>query len=134
MEREIPRDLSSLDQVAGMLQEFADHQGLSEKDRFSLSLAIEEIVTNIIRHQPKSATKIRLRVNGSPERVVVTIVDPDSVFFDPTAARDPKVDLPIEDRKPGGLGIFLTKRVMDEVHYEFHDGTGTTTLVRRLEP
>ena len=41
MEREIPRDLSSLDQVAGMLQEFADHHGLSEKDRFSLSLAIE---------------------------------------------------------------------------------------------
>lgn len=134
MEREVARDLSSLEQIAGMLQEFAEHQGLSEKDRFSLTLAIEEIVTNIIRHQPKNTTGIRVHLDGSPERVVVTVVDPDSTFFDPTAAKDPMVDLPIEERKPGGLGIFLTKRVMDDVHYEFRDGTGITTMVRRREP
>lgn len=134
MECDVARDLSSLEQIVTMLHEFAEHQGLSEKDRFSLTLAIEEIVTNIIRHQPKNTTGIRVRIDGSPERVVVTVVDPDSTFFDPTAAKDPKVDLPINERKPGGLGIFLTKRVMDEVHYEFRDGTGTTTLVRRLEP
>jgi len=134
MEREVTRDLSSLEQIAEMLQEFAENQGLSERDRFSLALAVEEVVTNIIRHQPKNTTSIRLRLDGSAERVVVTVVDPDSTFFDPTAAKDPKVDLPIEERKPGGLGIFLTKRVMDEVHYTFHDGTGITTLVRRREP
>jgi len=134
MECDVARDLSSLEQIVGMLHTFAEHQGLSEKDRFSLTLAVEEIVTNIIRHQPKNTTGIRVRIDGSPERVVVTVVDPDSTFFDPTAAKDPTVDLPIEERKPGGLGIFLTKRVMDEVRYEFHEGTGTTTLVRRLEP
>lgn len=133
MEREVTRDLSSLEQIANMLKEFTNQQGLSQRDSYSLALAVEEIVTNIIRHQPKNTTCIRVRIDGSPERVVVTIVDPDSVFFDPTVAQDPKVDLPIEQRKPGGLGIFLTKRVMNEIHYEFHEGTGTTTLVRRLE-
>lgn len=133
MERELARDFSSLEQITVMLQEFSSEHRISEANRFSLALAIEEIVTNIIRHQPKNQTTIRIRLNGSRERVVVTIEDPDSVFFDPTVAKDPKVDLPIEQRKPGGLGIFLTKRVMDEVRYEFHEGTGTTTLVKRLE-
>lgn len=133
MERKIKRDLSSLEQIATMLQEFSESHGLSEADRFSLFLAIEEIVTNIIRHQPQRDTGIRVQMNGSADRVVVTIVDPDSVFFDPTVAKDPQVNLPIEQRKPGGLGIFLTKKVMDEVRYEFHEGTGTTTLVKRLE-
>jgi anti-sigma regulatory factor (Ser/Thr protein kinase) len=133
MERVIKRDLSSLEQIEMMLEEFSSEHGLSQADRFSLSLAIEEVVTNIIRHQPKTDVGIRLRLNGSAARVIVTIVDPESVFFDPTVARDPKVDLPIEQRKPGGLGIFLTKKVMDEVRYEFENGTGTTTLVKRLE-
>jgi len=134
MECNVARELSSLEQIAKMLHEFSERQGLSERDRFSLTLAIEEIVTNIIRHQPKNTTSIRVRIDGSPDRVVVTVVDPDSTFFDPTAAKDPKIDLPIDERKPGGLGIFLTKRLMDEMRYEFHEGTGTTTLVRRLEP
>ena len=133
MERELTRDLSSLQHVSTMLDEFSQEQNISEADRFSLTLALEEIITNIIRHQPKNEAVIRVRMNGSHERVVVTIEDPDSVFFDPTAAKDPNIELPIEERKPGGLGIFLTKRVMDEVRYEFHAGLGTTTLVKRLE-
>ena len=133
MECEIKRDLSSLEQIATMVQDFSNSQGISEADCFSISLAIEEIVTNLIRHQPRNDEGIRVRMEASADRVIVTIVDPGSVFFDPTAAKDPKVDLPMEQRKPGGLGIFLTKKVMDEVHYEFRDGTGTTTLVRKLE-
>lgn len=133
MEREITRDLNSLEHISVMLDEFSREHHISDADRFSLALAIEEIITNIIRHQPKNSSAIHVRMNGSVDRVVITIEDPESVFFDPTAAKDPKVDLPIEERKPGGLGIFLTKRVMDEVRYEFHEGTGTTTLVKRLE-
>jgi serine/threonine-protein kinase RsbW len=133
MECEVKRDLSSLEQITSLLQEFFVVHKLPEAHRFSLAFAIEEIVTNIIRHQPKNRTSIQLQLNGTAERVVVTIVDPDSAFFDPTVAKDPPVDLPINQRKPGGLGIFLTKKMMDEVHYEFHDGTGITTLVKRLE-
>ncbi len=133
MERELTRDLSSLEQVTTMLEEFSQEHSISEADRFSLALALEEIITNIIRHQPKNDAAIRVRMNGEPDRVVVTIEDPNSVFFDPTAAQDPNVELPIEKRRPGGLGIFLTKRVMDDVRYEYQAGQGTTTLVKRLE-
>lgn len=133
IECELKRDLSSLGQIETMLQDFAKRHRISDGDLFDLALAIEEIVTNIIRHQPKTESVIRLHMDGAADRVVVTVTDPDSVFFDPTAAKDPALDLPIEERKPGGLGIFLTKQVMDEVHYEFRNGTGTTTLVKRLE-
>jgi serine/threonine-protein kinase RsbW len=133
IERELPRDFSSLEEITTMLEAFFVQHRLTSGDQFDLALAIEEIVTNIIRHQPKADSAILLRLDGGSDRVVVTIVEPDAVFFDPTAARDPNLDVPIEERKPGGLGIFLTKKVMDEVRYEFHEGTGTTTLVKKLE-
>ena len=64
---------------------------------------------------------------------VVTIAFSDSgVPFDPLKKADPDVTLPAEEREIGGLGIFMTKKTMDEVRYEYKDGQNRLTLVKKL--
>ena len=52
--------------------------------------------------------------------------------FDPLKKADPDVTLPAEEREIGGLGIFMTKKTMDEVRYEYKDGQNRLTLVKKL--
>ena len=54
------------------------------------------------------------------------------VPFDPLKKVDPDVTLPPEEREIGGLGIFMTKKTMDEVRYEYKDGQNRLTLVKKL--
>ena len=64
---------------------------------------------------------------------VVTIAFSDSgVPFDPLKKVDPDVTLPAEEREISGLGIFITKKTMDEVRYEYKDGQNRLTLVKKL--
>ena len=64
---------------------------------------------------------------------VATIAFSDSgVPFDPLKKADPDVTLPAEEREIGGLDIFMTKKTMDEVRYEYKDGQNRLTLVKKL--
>ena len=51
--------------------------------------------------------------------------------YDPLKKADPDVTLSAEERQVGGLGVFLTKNVMDEVHYEYRDGQNVLTMKKR---
>lgn len=63
--------------------------------------------------------------------MAITFVD-HGVPYDPLAKEDPNVSLPAQDREIGGLGIFMTKRLMDEVKYEYRDGRNILTLKKGL--
>ncbi len=52
--------------------------------------------------------------------------------YDPLAKEDPDVTLPADKREIGGLGIFMTKKMMDSVRYEYRDGQNILTLKKKL--
>ena len=52
--------------------------------------------------------------------------------FDPLAKEDPDITLSVEERKIGGLGIFMVKKTMDDVAYEFKDGKNMLTVVKKF--
>jgi len=88
--------------------------GFNEKQTGEVLLAVDEALTNIIRHayQGKSG-KIKVTLEDDRDRVKVSIQDFGEPF-NPLNMPDP--DLPL--KKPGGLGVFLIKNLMDEVEYE----------------
>lgn len=133
VEREFTRAAGLLSDILAFVESFCESHTIPPSVRFAISLSVDEMVTNIMRHQPENSSLLKIGLALTERRVIVTIVDRQSVHFDPTLAKDPQVDLPIDQRKPGGLGIFLTKKMMDEVQYEFREGTGTTTLIKELE-
>ena len=74
---------------------------------------------------------MRVEVSDEPITVTLTFID-NGAPYDPLARRDPDVSLSAEDREIGGLGIFLTKKTMDDVRYEYKDGKNILTLEKHI--
>ena len=74
---------------------------------------------------------MRVEVSGDPVGVTITFVD-HGVPYDPLAKEDPNITLSAGEREVGGLGIFLTKKLMDDVAYAYKDGRNILTLKKSL--
>ena len=106
-------------QVAAALETFCAAERLPEDTAWRLRVALDEIVANIVSHGATSdnpgAIDVWFRRDG--DIVEVRIAD-DGVPFDPLQRPAPNLTAPLEDRRPGGLGIVLVKALMDDVRYE----------------
>jgi anti-sigma regulatory factor (Ser/Thr protein kinase) len=104
--------------------------GLAEDVTFHLTLALEEAVVNVITHAfeglpPPHSITVRLDITAAS--VTAEIID-NGRFFDPTAAADPDLSLPLQERRPGGLGIHLMRNMMDRLHYRRSAGNNILRL------
>ncbi len=104
------------------------------KAQMQIALAVEEIFINIASYAyapEKGKATVRVEVTEDPVRVIITFID-SGIPYDPTAKVDPDVTQKAEERQIGGLGIFLTKQVMDDVIYEYKDNQNILTLKKDL--
>lgn len=131
MQRSFPRDLDSLTLLYEFAEEILEEHGIAESVRFPVHLAMEELFVNMVKYNPGVSTDIQVNatVNSSRE-VRVTLVDDGGVEFDVTAARPVNIDAPLEDRMPGGLGVYLIQNLVDTLEYEYHDGRGKVIFTK----
>ena len=96
--------------------------------------AVDESVTNIIKHGYRGAGGIvEVEMEAAAGALVVRLRD-HAPRFDPTAVPRPDLNLPLERRPPGGMGVHLTRELTDEVRHESPDGWGNElTLIKRSE-
>ena len=97
-------------------------------------LAVEEIFVNIAHYAYKDKTgDVNVLCELDKEKNLFTIIFEDTgIPFDPLKRDDPDVTATAEERDIGGLGIFLTKKLMDEVHYENKDGKNILMLIKKI--
>ena len=98
-----------------------------------IDLALEEMLVNV-SHYAYSESKGEAKVEISfPEEGLVQLdIWDKGIPYDPTKKEDPDVTIPLKQRKKGGLGIYMTKMVMDEMSYEYIDGRNHTILRKDL--
>lgn len=111
-----------------------EEAGFTPKAITVVTLAVEEIFVNIASYaydQDNGKAKIRVEMTGDPVTAVITFID-QGKQFDPMAKEDPDVSLPAEERTVGGLGIFMTKKLVDDMSYEYKDGQNVLKLVKKL--
>lgn len=113
-------------------ESFTAHS-IDEKTAFSLNLAAEELFTNFVRHNVGSGERITLEIDVTDKEFRFTFTDYDVEPWDPATAPDPDVDLPMEERSPGGLGIHLVKSVVDRLAYEYKNRVMKVTAIKKLE-
>ncbi|MGE5397728.1 MAG: ATP-binding protein [Chitinophagales bacterium] len=98
-----------------------------------VELAVEEAAMNICSYAyEKPPGHVLVRVTKNEGRFIVELED-EGVPFDPLKMDEPDIKAEIEDRRVGGLGVFLLRRVMDEVHYSRENGCNRLTLVVYLQ-
>ncbi len=126
--------VENLDEVLAMVDEQLEALDCPMKTKLQIDIAVEELFVNIAHYayapETGSAT-VKVDAAGSPPVVEVTFIDR-GVPYDPLAKEDPDVTLPAEERPIGGLGIYMVKKSMDAVEYEYKDGQNILTLKKKL--
>lgn len=121
MEKEIKivNDLAEIDRLAAFVDDLAVELDLSPEIAMNINLALEEAVVNVINYgYPRyQLHEMTLRVSSSEQQLIFVLSD-SGVSFDPTRVAEADVSLPLEERPIGGLGIFLIRKIMNEVTYE----------------
>ncbi len=102
----------------------------------TIDFVLEELFTNVVKYGKKSEAPVRIDIGRIADGVEVTIIDSDAEPFDVTAAPDADINLPIEARRPGGLGIHLVRKMVDSIryHYSMEERTSRITFRKTDKP
>jgi Anti-sigma regulatory factor (Ser/Thr protein kinase) len=133
-ELEIDAEEAKLAEVQTFVEERLEAVDCPMKALMQINVAVEEIFVNIASYAyvpEKGKAKVRVEISGEPVSVTITFEDR-GIPYDPVAREDPDITLPASQRAIGGLGIFMTKQIMDDVAYEYRDGQNILTLKKRL--
>lgn len=129
---EIDNDISELNRLNSHLEQLAEDWNIPEKPLFQINLAVDELVTNIINYGYEGGQhKIILIFSLKDDAVTIQIQDRGKAF-NPLTTPEPDISEPTEKRIIGGLGIHLTKTLMDSIEYERIDDSNIVTLIKKI--
>jgi serine/threonine-protein kinase RsbW len=127
----IKSDSTEIPAVSASLEEVMHAHGFSTDDILDTQLAVEEAITNIINHGYKNAIGeiiISCRINLYLAEIRIR---DNAQRFDPLSLPEPNLEGTIQDRKIGGLGVFLIRQVMDEISYRYENGQNILVMIKR---
>ena len=122
--------IENVDKVTEFVNEVLEEKECPLKVQMQLDVAIDEIFGNIAYYAYGNAT-IQIEMEDNPPKITLTFID-QGIPYNPLESKDPDITLDIEDREIGGLGIFLVKKTMDELSYEYVDGQNILTMKKEL--
>ena len=125
------RRFNSLPAIVAFTEDVFASEGIDPSLRTVVDLAIEELFTNMVKYSTGSNSDVRIEMTGIDRGVEVTLVDYNVDRFDVTARPDVDVSLPIEQRKPGGLGLHLLRRLLDSIQYEYAESSRQSRITFR---
>jgi len=113
------RSFDSLQEIFAFTAEFCARHGIDPGILPNIDFAAEELFTNMVKYSPAGSAEVRIDMLAIAGGVEMALTDYDVEQFDVTGAPDADIDLPIEQRKPGGLGLHLIRRLVDSIDYEY---------------
>lgn len=128
----VDADVSELDRVLSFADTILESMDCPAKTQMQIDVAVEEIFVNIAHYAYPSGggdALIEVEADGSAKSVRITFVD-SGTPYDPLKNDDPDITLSADDRPIGGLGIFMVKKSMDDVSYEYKDGKNRLTIIK----
>ena len=130
----ITATIENIETVTDFVNEQLEELGCPMKARMQIDIAIDELFGNIAHYAYNpdvgSAT-VQVEVLKEPLAVVITFID-GGVPYDPLTSAAPDITLPAEERQLGGLGIYMVKKSMDEIAYEYKDGKNILSIKKNL--
>ena len=125
-------DIEEIPRLQAFMQSIAEEAGLGHALAMSLNLALEEAVSNVMlyAYPPDTDGQVYVKATLGNDRLVFQVSDK-GIPFDPTVAADPDLEVGVEDRPIGGLGIYLVKHIMDEVSYRRENGMNILLMTKK---
>jgi len=121
-----------LDEIRTFVGNQAREAGFNAKDIYSVQLATDEAASNVIEHayDGKPDGMFEVCCECREDRLIIILLDHGKAF-DPSQVEEPDLKADLSDRKIGGLGVYLIRKLMDEVQYESTQAGNRLTLIKR---
>ncbi|MCR5419698.1 MAG: ATP-binding protein [Lachnospiraceae bacterium] len=125
----VEADVSKLPVVTEFVDALLEEKECPLKVQMQIDVAIDELFSNICYYAYDSSgdATVCVNIDGEPMTAEITFKDKGRPY-DPLKKPDPDITLSAEERDIGGLGIFMVKKSMDEVLYEYKDGMNILTI------
>lgn len=127
-----PNRLPEIGKAAQLIEAFGAAHGLSPEVVFTLNLALDEVVTNIISYAYDDEAEHQIRIHVALERDGVSLrVEDDGRAFNPLDAPTPDLQLGLDERPIGGLGVHIVRSMMDAIEYRREDDRNIFIMRKR---
>ena len=133
-ETTVAATIENIETVTDFVNEQLEAAGCSVKEQMQIDIAIDEIFSNIVHYaygEKGGDVTVRIELPGNPKEAVLTFVD-SGIPYNPLEQSDPDISLSAEERKIGGLGIFMVKKTMDDMTYEYKDGKNILKITKKF--
>jgi serine/threonine-protein kinase RsbW len=127
-----PAKFDFLDEIRDFVAEVARQGGFNDKEVYSLQLAADEAASNIIEHAYEGIANasIDISCDMQGDAIIITMRD-EGTSFDPSQVKQPNLKAKLSERQIGGLGVYLMRKLMDDVRYESAGKSNTLTMIKR---
>lgn len=125
--------VENIEKVTDFVNEQLENLGCSLKVQMKIDIAIDELFGNIAHYAYNpdvGPATVRVEVDDEP-CVIITFID-NGVPYDPLKKEDPDTTLSAEERQIGGLGVYMVKKSMDDISYEYRDGQNILRIKKRI--
>ncbi len=127
--------IANIDTVTDFINAELENLDCPPKAEMQIDVAIDELFGNIAKYaydQKTGSATVQIEVEDDPTAVVITFIDSGRPFDPLNEVEEPDITLSAEDRKIGGLGVFLVKKTMDGVSYEYKDGKNILKIRKNI--
>ena len=126
----LPAIIENLDKFIDFVHEYAGEHISIDKKIMEIELAVEEALVNIFKYAyPETPGQVEMQCDSDDSKKITIKIRDSGIPFNSLSRPDPDITADLENRKIGGLGIFLIKKMADEVRYNRSGGTNVLTIV-----
>jgi len=129
MQQKFKRSFDELRHIVSMTELFFREHGVEQGLRNVVDLATEELFVNMVTYNTETDEDISVQMMPHDHGVEVSLTDYDVERFDPTSSRPVNAGAPLDERTPGGLGLYLVLKMVDSIHYEYRNRQSRITFV-----
>ncbi|MDZ7719577.1 MAG: ATP-binding protein [Balneolaceae bacterium] len=130
--KKFSRSIKELENIFNFLEGNGEKFHLGERLLHDIELSVEEIFTNMVRHNSGSSQAIEISIESVNGQILTCLTDHEEHPFDLTKTTKIDFDDYIKKKRSGGLGIFLVKQLMDEVKFEHQNGISKITIIKNV--
>ena len=127
--------VANIEKMTAFVDEVLEEAGCPLKKQLQIDVAVDEIFSNISKYAYPEGTgtaTLQVEITEDPRTAEVTFID-SGIPFDPMKEMEPDVTLSAEERKIGGLGIYLVQKTMDGMSYEYVDGKNILRICKNID-
>ena len=120
--------------VTDFVNEELNKINCSEEVKAEIDVAIDELFGNIANYAYKDEIGmacVQFEINNNPKKAIITFID-NGIPYNPLERETPDITLSAEERKIGGLGVYIVKQTMDDVVYNYKDGSNILKIVKYI--